>query len=45
MKEFTVSGIVGGFRIETKVRATSLHHAIRVFESMHHDARNVYVLN
>lgn len=45
MKEFIVSGIVGGFRIETTVNATSVHHAIRVFESMHNNARNVYVLN
>lgn len=43
MREFTVSGLVEGYRIEREVTAASLHHAIKLFESMYHNAQNVYV--
>jgi len=45
MTDFTVSGLVDGYRIEREVSAASLHHAIKLFESMYPNARNVYVLN
>jgi len=43
MREFTVSGLVEGYRIEREITAASLHHAIKLFENMYHNARNVYV--
>ena len=45
MTDFTVSGLVDGYRIEREVSAASLHHAIKLFEGMYPNARNVYVLN
>ena len=44
MTEYLVSGLVEGYRIEKTVSAVSLHHAIRLFESMYSNAQNVYVL-
>ena len=45
MRNFKVSGIVEGWRIETKIYASSIVHAIKVFESMHKNAKNVYCLD
>jgi hypothetical protein len=44
MKYF-VSGIVNGWRTETWISAPSLNVAIKLFESMHSGAKNVYVLD
>jgi len=45
MNTFTVSGLVGGYRIEHKVPGVSIHHAIKVFQELFPKSRNVYVLN
>jgi|TARA_A100001011_G_scaffold109499_1_gene116067 hypothetical protein len=45
MTNFTVSGIVEGWRIEREITAISIQHAIKVFENMYSNTKNVYVLN
>ncbi len=45
MRNFKVSGIVEGWRIETMIYASSIVHAIKVFEGIHKNARNVYILD
>jgi len=44
MTDFTVSGLVDGYRIEKNITAASIHHAIKLFEGMYHRPRNVYVV-
>jgi len=43
--KYLVSGIVNGWRTETWISAPSLNQAIKLFESMHSSAKNVYVLD
>ena len=43
--KYLVSGIVNGWRTETWISAPSLNVAIKLFESRHSGAKNVYVLD
>tara|TARA_R100001463_G_scaffold4982_1_gene17640 strand:+ start:343 stop:480 length:138 start_codon:yes stop_codon:yes gene_type:complete len=45
MKQFTVSALVEGYRIDEIVTAVSIHHAIRLMKAKYNTARNVYVRN
>ena len=45
MRQFTVSALVEGYRIDETVTAVSIHHAIRLMKSKYSNARNVYVRN
>ena len=45
MRNFKVSGIVEGWRIETMIYASSINLSIKIFEGIYKNARNVYVLN
>ena len=45
MRQFTVSALVEGFRIDDEIMAVSIHHAIKVMKSKYNNARNIYVLN
>ena len=45
MRNFTVSAIVGGWRITEEIMAVSINHAIQVMKSKYNNARNVYVLD
>ena len=43
MKQFTVSALVEGYRIDEQITAVSLHHAIKLMQSKYSNARNIYV--
>mgnify|MGYP001236606534 CR=1 FL=1 len=45
MRQFTVSALLEGYRIEETVTAVSIHHAIRIMQAKYSTARNIYVLN
>ena len=45
MKQFTVSALVEGYRIDEQLTAVSIHHAIKLMKSKYSNARNVYVRN
>lgn len=44
MREFLVSALVEGYRIEDYIMASSEHHAIRLLESKYPQARNTYAI-
>jgi hypothetical protein len=43
MKQFTVSALVEGYRIDEQITAVSIHHAIKLMQSKYSNARNIYV--
>ena len=43
MKQFTVSALVEGYRIDVQITAVSLHHAIKHMQAKYSNARNIYV--
>jgi len=45
MKQFTVSAIVEGYRIDEQFTAVSIHHAIKLMKAKYSSARNVFVRN
>ena len=45
MRNFKVSGIVEGWRIETMIYASSINHSIKIFQGMYKNAKNVYCLD
>ena len=46
MRQFTVSALLEGSRVEETVTAVSLHHAIKIMKAKYGSAaRNIYVLN
>jgi hypothetical protein len=45
MKQFTVSALVEGYRIDEQITAVSLHHAIKLMQAKYSNARNIYVKN
>ena len=46
MRQFTVSVLLEGYRVEETVTAVSLHHAIKIMKAKYGSAaRNIYVLN
>ena len=45
MKQFTVSALVEGYRIDEQITAVSIHHAIKLMQSKYSTARNIYVKN
>ena len=46
MRQFTVSALLEGYRIEEQVIAVSIHHAIKIMKAKYGSAaRNLYVLN
>ena len=42
MRQFLVSALVEGYRVEEYVMAASEHHAIRLLESKYSEAKNTY---
>ena len=45
MRQFTVSALVEGYRIEEQISAVSIHHAIKIMQSKYSNARNIFVLH
>ena len=45
MKQFTVSALVEGYRIDEQITAVSLHNAIKLMQAKYSNARNIYVKN
>jgi len=45
MRQFTVSALVEGYRIDETFTAVSIHHAIKLMQAKYNTARNVYVRN
>ncbi len=45
MKQFIVSALVEGYRIEESFNAVSVHHAIKLMQAKYTTARNIYVTN
>ena len=45
MRQFTVSYIVEGYRIDEQFTAVSIHHAIKLMKAKYSSARNVFVRN
>ena len=46
MREYTVSALLEGYRVEETIQAVSIHHAIKIMKAKYGDsARNIYVLN
>ncbi len=43
MRQFTVSALVEGYRIDEQITAVSLHHAIKLMQAKYSNARNIYV--
>ena len=43
MRQFTVSALVEGYRIDEQITAVSIHHAIKLMQSKYSNARNIYV--
>ena len=44
MRQFLVSALVEGYRIEEYIMAASEHHAIRLLESKYPNAINTYAI-
>jgi len=44
MREFLVSALVDGYRIEDYIMAASEHHAIRLLERKYPNAINTYAI-
>ena len=44
MRQFLVSALVEGYRIEEYIMAASEHHAIRLLKSRYDNARNTYAI-
>lgn len=46
MREFKVSGLLEGYRVEETIQAVSIHHAIKIMKAKYgNSARNIIVLN
>jgi len=45
MRQFTVSALLEGYRIEEQISAISIHHAIKIMQSKYSNARNIFVLH
>jgi len=45
MRQFTVSALLEGYRIEEQISAASIHHAIKIMQSKYSNARNIFVLH
>ena len=45
MRQFTVSALLEGYRIEEQISAVSIHHAIKIMQSKYSNARNILVLH
>ena len=45
MRQYTVSALVEGYRIDEQITAVSIHHAIKLMQAKYSNARNVYVRN
>ncbi len=45
MRQFTVSALVEGYRIDEQITAVSIHHAIKLMQAKYSNARNIYVLH
>ena len=43
MRQFTVSALIEGYRIDEQITAVSIHHAIKLMQSKYSNARNIYV--
>ena len=43
MRQFTVSALVEGYRIDEQITAVSIHHALKLMQSKYSNARNIYV--
>ena len=43
MRQFTVSALVEGYRIDEQITAVSIHHAIKLIQAKYSNARNIYV--
>ncbi len=43
MKQFTVSALLEGYRIDEQITAVSIHHAIKLMQAKYSNARNIYV--
>jgi len=43
MRQFVVSALVEGYRIDEQITAVSLHHAIKLMQAKYSNARNIYV--
>jgi len=43
MRQFTVSALVEGYRIDEQITAVSIHHAIKLLQAKYSNARNIYV--
>ena len=45
MRQFTVSALVEGYRIDEQITAVSIHHAIKLMQAKYGDrARNIYAM-
>tara|TARA_Y100000589_G_scaffold249201_1_gene237268 strand:- start:534 stop:674 length:141 start_codon:yes stop_codon:yes gene_type:complete len=45
MREYTVSALLEGYRVEETIQAVSIHHAIKIMKAKYGgSARNIYVL-
>ena len=45
MRQFIVSALVEGYRIDEQFTAASVHHAIKLMKAKYPTSRNVYVTN
>ena len=45
MRQFTVSALIEGYRIDEQITAVSIHHAIKIMQSKYSNARNIFVLH
>ena len=43
MRQFTVSALLEGYRIDEQITAVSIHHAIKLMQAKYSNARNIYV--
>ena len=43
MRQFTVSALIEGYRIDEQITAVSIHHAIKLMQAKYSNARNIYV--
>tara|TARA_Y100001933_G_scaffold43651_1_gene41090 strand:- start:2563 stop:2703 length:141 start_codon:yes stop_codon:yes gene_type:complete len=45
MREYTVSALLEGYRVEETIQAVSIHHAIKIMKAKYGgSARNIYIL-
>ena len=45
MRQFTISALLEGYRIEEQVTAVSIHHAIKIMQAKYGSAaRNIYAM-